>query len=125
MLLRQHTPLPDCKLEDILPLLHEPDLRLQHEDQFETIEIVKRLPIDTKLVYVLMKHQWPVGARDILILQHAVTYQDKHWIVSYSVEDDDVPLKKGLLRIEVIRNLVFLKPNPEIRGYTMIIHNEY
>lgn len=41
------------------------------------------------------------------------------------MEDDDVPTKNGLIRIEVVRNLVFLKPNPEIRGYTMIIHNEF
>jgi len=68
---------------------------------------------------------WPVGARDFLILQHKVIYQDKAWIVSYSVEDEDVPQKSGLIRIEVIRNLVHLKPNPEIRGYTMIIHNEF
>ena len=54
-----------------------------------------------------------------------MTYQDKAWIVSYSVEDDDVPLRSGIIRIEVIQNLVFLKPNPEIRGYTMITHNEF
>ena len=72
-----------------------------------------------------MKKQWPVGARDFLVLQHTVTYQDKAWIVTYSVEDDDYPVKSGLIRIQVPRNLVYLKPNPEIRGYTMIIHNEF
>lgn len=58
-------------------------------------------------------------------MQHSVVYQDKAWIVSYSVEDDDVPVKNGLIRLEVICNMAFLKPNPEIRGYTLMIDNEF
>lgn len=123
--LRQCTPLPDCKLEDVLPFLIEVEKRKLHEPEFEEIVVKKDLPIDTKLVYVLMKHQWPVGARDFLVMQHTVQYQDKAWVVSYSVEDDEVPLKNGLLRIDVVCNFVFVKPNPEIRGYTMIIDNEF
>jgi len=42
-------------MEDILPFLLEAEMRLKHEAEVEKIELVKDLPVNSKLFYVLMK----------------------------------------------------------------------
>ena len=71
-----------------------------------------------------MKYAWPVGKRDQVILQHVVKYQGKCWASHYSVDDDSTPLQ-GSHRSEVTCHMLFLKPNPEINGYTAIVDTNF
>lgn len=62
-------PIPNCKLDDILPFLMIPSKRLEFDPEVEDIIILKDLPMSTTLVRVIMKQQWPVGPRDALVNQ--------------------------------------------------------
>ena len=55
--------------------------------------------METNVLHINMKTQWPVGARDVLIQQQFVRYQDKAWISALSTNDDEVPEKVGLTRV--------------------------
>ena len=46
------------------------------------------------------------------------------WISQYSVDDEDTPEKPKTTRAKFYNNIYFFKPNPEIRGYTMINDQE-
>ena len=59
------------------------------------------MPLDNKLLNIHIKTIWPLGARDILIQEGQVRFQDKHWIVNFSVEDELCPVADGTSRIVV------------------------
>ena len=46
------------------------------------------------------------------------------WISQYSVSDDEIPEEEKSSRAQIMSNIYFFKPNPEIRGYTMINDQE-
>ena len=62
-------PIPNCKLDDILPFLLNADKRQEFDQEIEKIKIIKEYPVNTGLVLVNMKQQWPVGPRDALVNQ--------------------------------------------------------
>ena len=94
------------------------------DDNFKKIDTVKTMPLDNKLLNIHLKTIWPLGARDILIQEGQVRFQDKHWIVNFSVEDEACPVADGTSRIEVPQSMIYIKPNPSIHGYTMYVHSE-
>ena len=118
-------PIPNCKFNDIFEYITNTERRLIWDENLQSIEVKKELPIETKLVHVLLKSAWPMGARDILMNQHQVRYQDKAWIINHSVEDEDYPEQKGITRVDLNSGMFHLKPNPEIHGYTVIVDSEF
>jgi hypothetical protein len=72
-----------------------------------------------------MKTIWPLGARDLLVNMQCVRYEDKAWICTNSVENDEIPQTSNLLRVHVEFVIYYFKPNPTIQGYTMIIISEF
>jgi hypothetical protein len=72
-----------------------------------------------------MKTIWPLGARDVLLNGQIVRHEDKCWIVNYSAEDDEFPETPKQLRVNMPFSMNVFKPNPSIRGYTVIIDSEF
>jgi hypothetical protein len=46
-------------------------------------------------------------------------------MINFSVEDDEYPVVPGLIRVQIESFMQYLKPNPEIRGYTVIAISEF
>ena len=116
---------PNCKLDDLIPYVTDLQKKQEYDDSFEVIKFIKKFPLNTDTVYAKMKTMWPVGTRDFLTNQQMVRFQDQVWIHNFSVEDEDYPEEAGLTRVKVESFMIYLKPNPEIRGYTLITMNEY
>ena len=72
-----------------------------------------------------MKTVWPLGARDVLLNGQIVRHEDKCWIVNYSTEDEEFPVTSKQLRVNMPYSMYMFKPNPSIRGYTVIIDSEF
>ena len=53
--LRTSCPIPDCKLDDVLGYITEPEKRIKLNLDVESIECLKEHPVSTKLLYMLHK----------------------------------------------------------------------
>jgi len=113
------------KLDVLLPYFTDDDKKGMYDDNFEVTKLVKSLPLSTKIVYAKMKPVWPLDQRDFLVTSQLVRFQDQAWCHSFSVEDEEYPESEKIVRMKIESSMSFLKPNPEIRGYTAIVQNEY
>ena len=82
-----------------MPYFLSLEKRIEFDESLEKLKIVRELPLNTKIVYVTMKREWPVGPRDCLIGQQLVRLEDKAWIVNHSIEDEEMPEVTGITRI--------------------------
>lgn len=114
----------NCKLEDCLPLVTDPELRTTIDSQLESVKLVKSLPLNTKLLHLKFKTNFLRSPQDQVLLCHTVRFKDKAWVIDYSVDDDDTPLQKGVVRSQVNSLIYHFKPDPEIHGYTVIVEQD-
>ena len=71
---RQMVPFPDTKLDDLLPFVIDVEKRRLHDNEYDSIEIVKELPMGTKLVYVVMKQQCCIACMKKEVITQSVRH---------------------------------------------------
>jgi hypothetical protein len=63
-----------CNLDDLLPYFLDSEKHKLFDCQLDKITIIKKLEMETNILHINMKTQWPVGVRDVLIQQQFVKY---------------------------------------------------
>ena len=87
------------KPEDVLRMILNPAYRKTYDVMFEEGGMQKAVGPNTYIMYNKMKKVSVVASRDVCIILHVEKNKDGSYkTFSYSVEDDDIPEKKGCVR---------------------------
>ena len=89
----------NCKPEDLLAIITDPNKTGIWMSNVETCRIVSRINNNEWFVYTLMDAPWPVGKQDF-VSKYTVTRRGDRIIVCIDQQTDLIPKKKNIERLD-------------------------
>jgi START domain len=86
----------------VLDYISDIPKRMSWEDGYDSLNFIRKFRMQTALLHVKVKAQWPLGARDVLLIFQGITNPENGsiYLGSYSVEHPEVPIDPKMVRIQ-------------------------
>jgi len=89
----------NCKPEDLLAVITDPNKTDIWMSNVEECRIVRRINSNEWFVYTLMDAPWPIGKQDI-VSKYTVVHRDGRIYVNIDQQTDLIPKKKDIERLD-------------------------